>query len=77
LLSSYDRTTIDFSPHAFDGSPIVREENITDFALGIGVGGKWVTNSGFIGELNLGVGRNLFNADDVVAKVEVTIGCRF
>ena len=81
LLSSYDVTTIDFSPLAFDGAPIVREENLTDFALGIGIGGKWVTNNGFIGELNLGIGRNLFNADefidDVVAKIGITLGYRF
>ena len=47
---------------------------------GIGVGGKWVTNNGFIGELNLGVGRNLFNSnniDDLVGKVAITLGYRF
>ena len=57
------------------------EEYKTDFALGIGLGGKWVTNNGFIGELNLGIGRNLFNTDDsdeeFVGKVGVTLGYRF
>lgn len=53
----------------------------TDFALGIGLGGKWVTNSGFVGELNLGVGRNLFNNDDTdyefISKVGISLGYRF
>jgi hypothetical protein len=57
------------------------EVNTTDFALGIGLGGKWITNSGFIGELNFGVGRNLFNTDnnseDFVAKLGITVGYRF
>lgn len=58
-----------------------RQEKITDFALGIGLGGKWITNSGFIGELNLGVGRNLFNSDrydyEIIAKIGITFGYRF
>lgn len=59
----------------------VDEENITDFALGIGLGGKWITKSGFIAELNLGFGRNLFNNDradfEIVAKVGISVGYRF
>ena len=53
----------------------------TDFALGIGLGGKWVTKGGFVGELSLGVGRNLFNTDktdiDFVSKLGITLGYRF
>lgn len=37
---------------------------VTDFALGFGLGGKWVTKKGFIFELNGGVGRNLFNSSN-------------
>lgn len=63
------------------GSNTSRKENITDFALGIGLGGKWITKSGFIGELNLGFGRNLFNNDrydyEIIGKVGITIGYRF
>ena len=59
----------------------VKEDNITDFALGIGLGGKWITKSGFIGELNLGFGRNLFNSDrydyEIIGKVGITLGYRF
>jgi len=64
-----------------DGSNSSNKENITDFALGIGLGGKWITKSGFIGELNLGFGRNLFNSDrydyEIIGKVGITLGYRF
>ena len=56
------------------------EDNVTDFALGIGVGGKWVTKRGFLAELNFGFGRNLFNSDsneDFIGKVGITLGYRF
>ena len=81
LLSSINRTVTIVETFSFDQLISESDENITDFALGIGLGGKWITKSGFLGELNLGVGRNLFNADDfgndVVGKVGITIGYRF
>lgn len=54
----------------------------TDFSLGISVGGKWVTPRGFVTEIFLGVGRNLFNNDDydfteVAGRVGVSVGYRF
>lgn len=60
----------------------INKETNTDFALGIGFGGKWVTKSGFIGELNFGIGRNLFNSSDyedsqIVGKIGINIGYRF
>lgn len=68
-----------YSSNEFD--TVIEEEKITDFALGIGLGGKWITNSGFIGELNLGFGRNLFNSErydyEIIAKVGITVGYRF
>lgn len=60
---------------------LARTEDALDFALGIGIGGKWISKSGFVGELSLGVGRNLFNSDktgtEAVGKVGITIGYRF
>jgi hypothetical protein len=57
------------------------EKNVTDFALGFGLGGKWVTKKGFIFEINGGVGRNLFNSSDTdhqaVGRGGVTLGYRF
>lgn len=68
-----------YTSDGFDFSS--EKENITDFALGIGLGGKWITKSGFVGELNAGVGRNLFNNDrydyEIVGKIGVTLGYRF
>ncbi len=56
-------------------------KKITDFALGIGIGGKWVTKSGFVGEIGFGVGRNLFNSNDldyeIIGKGGITLGYRF
>ena len=77
MLNSIDRFQLEFDDF---GNVIDSNDNITDFALGIGFGGKWVTNRGFIGELNLGVGRNLFNSDtidDFVGKLAITLGYRF
>ncbi len=77
MLNSIDRFQLEFDNF---GNVIDSNDNITDFALGIGFGGKWVTNRGFIGELNLGVGRNLFNndtIDDFVGKLAITLGYRF
>jgi hypothetical protein len=57
------------------------EKNITDFALGFGLGGKWVTKRGFVFEINGGVGRNLFNSNDadyeIVGRGGITLGYRF
>jgi len=58
-------------------------DNITDFALGVAVGGKFLTSSGFIFEIYGGVGRNLFNNNDYYDDYEfmprfgATVGKRF
>ena len=54
----------------------------TDFSLGISVGGKWVTPKGFVTEIFLGIGRNLFNNSeydftDVAGRVGISLGYRF
>lgn len=57
------------------------EKNITDFALGFGIGGKWITSKGFLFEINGGIGRNLFNSTDtdyqIVGRGGITLGYRF
>ena len=80
MLNSYDYTTIGFL-QSFD-AVASDTENVTDFALGIGVGGKWITNRGMFAEVNFGVGRNLFNSNDfsdyeVIGKASIAIGIRF
>ncbi len=80
MLNSYKDNTIFFNDQ-FDVVS-TNDENITDFALGIGVGGKWITNRGMFAEVNFGVGRNLFNDRDfddyeVIGKASISIGIRF
>ena len=62
-----------------------RIENDTSFALGISVGGKFITKAGFTTEVYLGVGRNLIkneNEDnffefDIVGRFGISLGYRF
>ncbi|AUC82740.1 DUF3575 domain-containing protein [Lacinutrix sp. Bg11-31] len=63
------------------GSNSFRSKNVSDFALGFGLGGKWVSKSGFVFELNGGLGRNLFNnqntSTQLVGKFGFNLGYRF
>ncbi len=56
-------------------------ENRTDFALGFGLGAKWVTKKGFVFEINTGIGRNLFNSSNTyhefVGRGGITLGYQF
>ncbi|WP_297764386.1 DUF3575 domain-containing protein [uncultured Muriicola sp.] len=55
-------------------------ENYTDFALGISVGGKFISKKGFIAEVYGGIGRNFFSTDfspEVVPRGGVSLGFRF
>lgn len=57
------------------------EKDVTDFALGFGLGAKWATRKGFIFEINGGIGRNLFNSSDtdylIVGRGGINLGYRF
>lgn len=63
------------------GSNTFRSTNVSDFALGFGLGGKWVSRGGFVFELNGGIGRNLFNnqntSNQLVGKFGFNLGYRF
>ena len=59
-------------------------KNITEFSLGISVGGKWVTKSGFVTEIFGGIGRNILNSNEdsydpinIAGRIGVSIGKRF
>lgn len=59
-----------------------RPKTLTDFALGIGLGGKWVTKKGLLLEINAGIGRNLFNSKyerdfELIGRGGITLGYRF
>ena len=62
-----------------DTSYNVEGEKYTDFALGFGLGSKWVHKRGFVFEINAGIGRNLFsdNSPEVVGRGGITLGYRF
>ncbi len=55
------------------------EREYNDVAFGVGVGGKFISKRGFIGEIHAGIGRNLFdaNAPDVIGRGSVSFGFRF
>ncbi len=55
-------------------------DTYTDFALGISIGGKFITKKGFVAEIYSGIGRNFFNTDyspEVVPRGGVSLGFRF
>lgn len=71
-------TDVDFNFFGIDDDD---RKYVTDFALGIGLGGKWITNGGFVGEVSFGVGRNLFKTEesgaDFISKLGISLGYRF
>ncbi|MBR9845072.1 MAG: DUF3575 domain-containing protein [Algicola sp.] len=58
-----------------------RDNFVTDFALGLGIGGKWITKKGFVGEINYGFARQLFETNEseynFIGKFGISIGYRF
>jgi hypothetical protein len=66
-----------------DSSNSYGNKKLTDFALGIGLGGKWVTKKGLLLEVNGGVGRNLFNNQyddmdyELIGRLGISVGYRF
>ena len=72
MLNSNDVTN-------YDGQYDVETE--TDIALGFAVGGKFITNSGFIFEIYGGIGRNLIRknnySQEFVPRSGITLGKRF
>ena len=54
-------------------------DKYTDFAIGFGLGGKFVSSGGFLLDLSAGIGRNLFNANspEVTGQFMVNLGYRF
>lgn len=80
MLNTFEDTAY----YYINNNNIYQAEKVTDFALGVSVGGKFVTKSGFTAEVYLGVGRNLFNNNNdnynnysVVSRGGISIGYRF
>ncbi len=71
ISSNFDETTQDFTYNT---------EKYTDFAIGVSVGGKFISKRGFVAEVYGGIGRNLLNSDnpvDVVGRGGISLGFRF
>ena len=57
----------------------IERDRYSDFALGFGLGSKWVHKKGYVFEINAGIGRNLLSKEspEVVGRGGITIGYRF
>lgn len=69
-----------FTSQGIDQPDVIVEETYTDFALGVSVGGKFVTPRGFVAEIYLGIGRNLLGNDsgvELVGRGGISLGYRF
>lgn len=72
----------DYTIDYYDGSDY-NEDVITDFALGFGLGSKWITKKGFVFEIYAGIGRNLFNDEssdydtEIIGRGGINLGYRF
>ena len=71
-----------FDPNSFlpNFNFVLIEETRTNFALGISVGGKFVSKGGFTTDIYAGLGRNLGENDfdtEVVGRVGISLGYRF
>lgn len=78
MLSSGDYRTDTYYNDRLDVY-VDETENYTDFAVGFGLGGKFVSPGGFLLDLNAGIGRNLLseNSPTVVGQFNVNLGFRF
>ena len=71
--SNYEYDSINQNYYTVEG------KQFTDFALGFGLGSKWIHRKGFVFEINAGIGRNLLsnNSPEVVGRGGITLGYRF
>ena len=70
-FSNFDENTQQFTEN---------NEKYTDFAVGVSLGGKFISKRGFVAEVYGGIGRNLINSDNVVEVVGrggISLGFRF
>lgn len=75
----YDDFYYNTDPYINNPNGTREDEKYTDFALGFGLGGKFVSKQGFFLDLGTGIGRNLLsdNSPTVVGQFNVNLGFRF
>ena len=77
----YDKYT--YFDFGYSYATRVEGGKVSDFALGFGLGGKWMTRKGVVFELSAGIGRNLFNEKNntigtkIVGRGALSVGYRF
>jgi hypothetical protein len=86
MLNTYQDIYYNYDSYDYNNN-YDRVENQTGFALGISVGGKFITKGGFTTEILLGVGRNLikgksdddydFFENNIVGRFGISLGYRF
>lgn len=57
-----------------------KDDSYMDFAFGLGFGGKYVSDNGFLIDFHAGIGRNLFNSSvsrEIVPRVGISVGKQF
>lgn len=77
LNTAEDDSEVIFDTNGFTS---VNRESSTDFALGISTGAKFVTPRGFVAEIFIGIGRNLFSSEDspsIIGRGGISLGYRF
>jgi hypothetical protein len=78
---TFDETYYDYNSFTVESGT---EDSYFETAIGVGIGWKWVSNSGFMIDVGVGIGRNLGFADipdywrpEVVPRGGVHFGWRF
>lgn len=51
-----------YDPATGNSTTTYHKDSYTNFAVGFGLGGKWVSKKGFVFEIGAGIGRNLTNS---------------
>ena len=80
MLNTTESTYVDMYSAFAPGSVIPEyDDKETDLALGVAIGGKFLTKKGFVFEIYGGLGRNLFNDKslDFIPRMGLTFGKRF
>ena len=75
MLHTYESENYDYN-----GNGSYRQEDQTNFAVGISAGGKFITKRGFTTEIYLGIGRNIGGDNsslEAVGRGGISLGYRF
>ncbi|RCS26307.1 DUF3575 domain-containing protein [Polaribacter sp. WD7] len=82
MLNTFEEEVYSFD--SFDTNGNFETVKETDFAIGISVGGKFIIKSGFVAEISIGVGRNIFGntadgflENELVTRGGISLGYRF